>query len=152
MSSTAILVANFAATCFMVGLIWIIQIVHYPMFNRVGPDQVVSYAQIHTRLITGVVGPPMLIEMGTSVWLALSGSVPRFPAALWWIGLAALVLIWLSTWFLQVPCHEKLCQAFDPEIHRQLVRTNWIRTILWSFRGGLVCYALYCLLQTTPKA
>ncbi|MEZ6088298.1 MAG: hypothetical protein R3C05_09790 [Pirellulaceae bacterium] len=143
MSIQAIFVANLAATLFMVGLIWTIQIVHYPMFDRVGLEGSVRYAQDHNRLITWVVGPPMLIEMGTTIALAFGEDLPRVPAIVWWVGFVALILIWTSTWLLQVPCHEKLCTQFDSAVHQRLVKTNWIRTILWSFRGTLLCYALY---------
>jgi hypothetical protein len=35
-----VLLANLAATFFMVGLIWFVQIVHYPLFGQVGRDRV----------------------------------------------------------------------------------------------------------------
>jgi hypothetical protein len=56
------------------------------------------------------------------------------------IGLALLAIIWLSTAFVQVPCHNGLSQGFDAIVHRRLVRTNWIRTVAWSLRGLLVLW------------
>jgi hypothetical protein len=38
---------HLAATWFMVGLIWVIQIVHYPLFTSVGSD---SFAEYERRL------------------------------------------------------------------------------------------------------
>ena len=58
-----------AATWFLVGLIWIIQVVHYPLFARVGEDGFVAYEAAHTRLISLVVGPAMLVEGVATLWL-----------------------------------------------------------------------------------
>jgi hypothetical protein len=65
-----VLLAHAAATLFMVGLIWFVQVVHYPLFSRVGSDAFVPYAAAHGVLTTWVVGPPMLLEFATAGWLA----------------------------------------------------------------------------------
>ena len=51
------------ATVFMVGLIWFVQIVHYPLYANVGREQFPEYEALHNRLTTWVVGPAMLLEM-----------------------------------------------------------------------------------------
>jgi hypothetical protein len=129
-----LLVGHAAATLFMVGLIWFVQIVHYPLMGRVGESSFADYEARHTRLTGFVVGPVMLAEGATALCLVWLPSF-RSPAAL--IGLVLLVVIWLSTAFLQVPCHRRLSAEFDPVVHRRLVRSNWIRTIAWTLRGGL---------------
>ncbi|OZC02533.1 hypothetical protein BSZ36_05815, partial [Rubricoccus marinus] len=55
-------------------------------------------------------------------------------------GAALIGLIWASTAFIQVPLHNALGGAFDAEAHSRLVGTNWIRTVLWSLRAGLVLW------------
>ena len=50
MNASVCLLLNFASTWAMVGLIWLIQIVHYPLFSRVGADQFKLYEQEHQRL------------------------------------------------------------------------------------------------------
>ena len=132
-----ILLAHSAATLFMVGVIWFVQIVHYPLFAGVGREGFASYSTDHARLTGLVVGPPMLLEMATAIALVLFP--PRgVPAALPICGLALLVAVWLSTAFLQSPQHTKLARGFDAPSQRFLVRTNWLRTVLWSVRGVLV--------------
>jgi len=59
-----------------------------------------------------------------------------------WIGIALLLLIWLSTAVLQVPAHHRLGSGFDPATHRRLVLTNWVRTWAWSARGVLALLLL----------
>lgn len=128
---------HLAATLFMVGVIWFVQVVHYPLLARVGRAEAAGYEQAHTRRTAWVVGPPMLAELVTGVlllWFRPAGVAPTQAVA----GAALLVIVWLSTQFVQVPCHERLSRAFDPAVHRRLVRTNWIRTVGWSLRGTLV--------------
>lgn len=129
--------AHVSATWFMVGLIWFVQIVHYPLMRYVGSTEFVNYEQLHSRLTTWVVGPAMLIEVATLAWL-LYFHPPELSRS--WLGASALLLaiIWISTQAIQVPCHAELCQRWDGAMHARLVTSNWIRTIAWSARGSLV--------------
>jgi hypothetical protein len=136
---TALLVAQLAATWFMTGLIWFVQIVHYPLFARVGEDGYAAYQDAHAWLTTWVVGPPMLVEAATATWLAVTlGSGPQGWA--WWLAAGLLAVVWLSTATLQVPAHGDLARGFDPAAHRRLVGTNWLRTVGWSARALLVSW------------
>ena len=132
-----LLLANAFATIFMTGLIWFVQVVHYPLFARVGGEEFPAYSRAHQTLTTLVVGPPMLVEALTAALLVVVRPT-GVSAALSWIGLALVAVIWLSTAALQVPAHAKLVQGFDPAIGSFLVQTNWIRTFAWTARGILV--------------
>ena len=132
-----LVVLHLAATGVMIGIIWFVQVVHYPLMALVGRDGYPAYQAAHARRTTGVVMPPMLLEMATGAWLALRPS-PFFPAPAAWTGLALLVIVWASTFFLQVPQHSRLEGGFDDAAHRRLVRGNWIRTVAWTLRGILL--------------
>ena len=123
----------------MVGLIWFVQIVHYPLFGKVGTEGFRAYAEAHSRLTTRVVGPPMLLEISTAI-LLLFVRPESVPTSLAWVGAALLAVVWLSTALLQVPRHTTLGSGFDVEAHRFLVVSNWTRTIAWSLRGGIVLW------------
>ena len=133
---------HLAATLFMTGLIWFVQVVHYPLLGRVGPNDVPGYERAHTRLAAWVVGPPMLAELTTGVLLlwVRPAAVSSLQA---WTGVVLLAVICCSTQFLQVPCHAQLSRAFDPAVQRRLVQTNWVRTVAWSLRGLLVLWMLW---------
>jgi hypothetical protein len=139
MNGASIFLLNLISTWYMVGLIWMVQVVHYKMFDRVGTEQFMRYEADHNRLITPIVGIPMLVEITTDVALLVSApsGFPRWAA---WTGLALVAAIWLSTAVLQVPCHHRLMSGFDEQAYQRLVATNWIRTALWSIRGGLLAY------------
>ena len=135
------LLAQFASTWSMIGIIWFVQIVHYPLFAGVGGPQYRRYMAGHTRLTGWVVGPPMLLEAATSVLLVFQAP-PGVEARAAWLGAILLGLIWASTWLLQVPRHGQLAGEFHPRVHAALVSTNWVRTIAWSLRGGLTVWWL----------
>lgn len=141
MAELALLI-NAAATFFMVGLIWFVQVVHYPLMARVGREQFISYSESHSRLTGYVVGPPMLAEAATTALLLVArpAAVPLWSAAL---GAGLLAAIWLSTALLQIPRHTALGTGFDRREHRALVTTNWLRTAAWSARGALVGWMLW---------
>jgi uncharacterized membrane protein len=142
----AILLIQLAATWFMVGLIWVIQIVHYPLFADVGEAQFEVYSQKHQFLITFIVGPVMVAEMITAVMLAW---YPPEPAAASWlrVALVLLLVIWISTALIQAPSHGRLAKGFDLAGIRSLVNGNWIRTVAWTARGGILLVVLNQLLS-----
>lgn len=136
------LLAHVASTVCMVGVIWFVQVVHYPLMGAIGKTEFLTYEQRHKWLTTWVVGPPMLVEAATTVlflWFRPSG------VSIWfvWFGVILLAILWLSTAFLQVPCHESLSKGFDAIVHRRLVLTNWIRTVAWSLRGLLALWMIW---------
>jgi hypothetical protein len=139
MVPAVVFIVQVAATLFMTGVIWFVQVVHYPLFSHTRGMEFTDYEAAHSVLTTRVVAPPMAIEAACAVlmvWFRPAGAVA------WqvWAGLALLAVIWLSTAFVQVPCHEALARGFDARVHRRLVRTNWVRTIAWSLRALLVLW------------
>lgn len=132
----------------MFGVIWFVQICHYPLFSLVGPDAFPTFEAAYTRATSFVIVPLMLGELATSLWLAL-GPVPGPLRSLAWWGLALIGLIWLSTFLLQVPLHQQLLAGFDAEVHLRLLRTNWIRTLAWSGRAALAMAMVWRSLPAT---
>jgi uncharacterized membrane protein len=138
---------HLCSTFYLVGLIWMVQVVHYELMDRVGEDGFARYEADHGRLITPIVAPPMIIELATGVLLAMGYAPAWLPR---WVAIAGLVAIggiWLSTFLLQVPFHAVLMNGFNLDAYRGLVTTNWIRTALWTLRGGVLGYYLACALR-----
>ena len=143
-----VFLSQIAATLYMTGLIWFVQVVHYPLLGAVGQSDFSAYERRHMSLTTWVVAPPMLVEATTAILLFWF----RPPGVTTWQlggGIILLTLIWLSTAYLQVPCHETLLIGFDVKVHQRLITTNWIRTIAWSLRGVLVLWMLWGLCKQT---
>jgi hypothetical protein len=140
-----VLLAHVGATLFMVGLIWFVQVVHYPLFGSVGREGFAEYSQAHSRLTGFVVGPPMLVEAGTAVALVVRPP-EGVPFSLPLLGLGLLAVVWLSTALLQSPQHTVLGRGFVAASHRFLVVSNWVRTACWTARGVLVLLMTAALL------
>ncbi|GIW74660.1 MAG: hypothetical protein KatS3mg103_1182 [Phycisphaerales bacterium] len=139
--TTFLLAVHAAATWFMVGLIWFVQLVHYPLFTHVHGEAWRAYHRRHTARTTLVVGVAMPVELFATVWL-----VSLQPGAASLAGAVLLAIAWACTFFVQVPLHARLAGLDDPHTRMRLiemlVRTNWVRTAAWSVRGGLALWML----------
>lgn len=142
-----LLTSHLFTTAAMVGLIWFVQVVHYPLFASVGADGFAGYERLHQRSTSFVVGPLMAVEGVTAVWLVVAppnGMSRLLPL----LGLAVLGIIHASTVLLQVPQHAALVDGYDAARVHRLVRTNWVRTVGWSLRG--IIAAVMIVQFTTP--
>jgi hypothetical protein len=141
-----VLLLHAGATLIMTGVIWIVQVVHYPLFARVGAEGFAGYQNAHSGLITLVVMPAMLVELGTAAWLVVQRPA-QIPLWLALAGLGLVGILWLSTFFVQVPQHGALARGFDADAHRSLVNGNWIRTTAWSIRSLIALWMVGTLME-----
>lgn len=131
-----LLLAQAAASCAMMGLIWFVQLVHYPAYRYVGEAEFRRYQTHHQRATAWVVGPPMLVEV-TSAAALVVWPVAGIPLVWGWLGLGLLAMIWASTAFWQVPEHTRLVVSGRQADVERLVSSNWLRTIGWTLRAAL---------------
>ena len=129
-----------AATWFMVGLIWFVQTVHYPLFGQVGDSSFVRYHRRHSERITRLLAVPALAEVVTAAGLVWARP-DAVPLSLVLLGGVLLAAIWIVTALVQVPQHRQLASGAGVDVV-PLVRANWIRTLLWTARGGLVVWMI----------
>lgn len=136
-----VLVGGAAATWAMVGLIWMVQIVHYPMLARFSATAPGAAALDHQRRTTWVVGPLMAVEGVTALVLLVER--PATMSAGSAVAAAGLLGVALaSTAIVQVPLHRRLAAGHDAEVAARLVRTNWVRTVAWTARGVVLAAVL----------
>jgi hypothetical protein len=109
-------------------LIWIIQILHYPSFLFIDKASFTEFENFHTKRISLIVIPLMLAELVLLIY------------DFRWILFFILAGIWLSTFLIQVPCHNKLKQGKNLEIIHRLIFSNWIRTLLWTVKFLVIIY------------
>lgn len=132
-------------TWILVGVIWFTQIVHYPLYRNI-KEGFVEYERAHIRRTAFLIAPLMLIDVITAiilVGLTETGILTKLAFA----NLIFLVLIWLSTFLLQVEQHQKLCIRFSKEILRNLLVSNWVRTFLWTGKGLVLAAIVYLLFK-----
>ena len=115
----------------MVGVIWVIQLVHYPSFHFINKKDYEKFQDFHMKRITYIVMPTMLIELLTGVYLILSGLGEEITFI---ISMALLGLIWLQTAIFFSRIHQKLTLGYQKRLVDSLVKINWARTVMWSGR------------------
>lgn len=127
--------AHGGITWFLVGLIWIVQRVHYPSMLFVDEVRFEEFEEMHCRRIGQIVAPAMIAEGALAVALVLWAPTAA-AQGLAVIGAGLAGVIWWSTFFIQVPLHNRLQQGKNTDTILRLIATNWIRTAAWSLRGG----------------
>jgi hypothetical protein len=118
----------------MVGVIWFVQLVHYPLLAIIGVDRAPVFANEHQRRTAWVVGLPMAVE-GVTTLVLLVARPDGVDVRLAWVGAVVLAVVLAATVFLSVPLHERTARDPDATVGRRLVATNWPRTIGWTLRG-----------------
>ena len=146
------------STWFMTGVIWFVQVVHYPLFAKVGESAFTTYESLHTMRTGWVVAPMMILELGSTCLLLVEKpaafTLPQGqellspPSSLLIMLLIACTLgVWASTFFIQVPLHGQLLGEGNPQVIQRLVASNWIRTVLWTGKSLLLLWIVWNILQ-----
>jgi hypothetical protein len=143
---TAVLLANVVSTFFMLGLAWFVQVVHYPLFPLVGREYFPAYHERHSRLTAWLVIAPMLVELLSSIILALKP--PSGGSGLALAGAVLAVSIWVLTAFAAAPAHGRIGLAgLDHASQRSLIRISWVRTLAWTSHAAVVVLLLAAVLS-----
>ncbi|MDB4409072.1 hypothetical protein N9165_03305 [Akkermansiaceae bacterium] len=124
-----LLLIQLIASAAMTGIIWIVQVAVYPLFAKVGAEAFNVYHEDYMFLVSFVIMPLMAIEALTCAACFFWGNNRDFLAPSILFG-----MICLSTALIQVPHHQALTQAAVGG----LVAGNWVRTIAWTLRTGLL--------------
>ena len=135
-----VLLGHLIFTSIMTGVIWVIQIVHYPSFHFIEKELYTAFQKFHMNKISIIVIPIMLAELITGMMLFLDrGSKSPFLI----ISFVILVLIWLITGVFFSKAHNELMTGYQELVVNQLVVMNWIRTLLWTLRLLLLTSFVY---------
>lgn len=120
----------------MTGIIWYVQVIQYPLFKKVGKDHFLKYERAHVQRSGILIAPIMLAELISTLFLLFrySDSLAIITATL------LLAVIWISTFFIQVPIHRQLKSKFDMDLIDKLVNTNWTRTVAWTAKSCLLLF------------
>ena len=126
---------HFLSTSLMVGIIWVIQLLHYPTFHFIKESDYVEFQHFHMQRISFIVVPVMIIELLSGFML-----VYYFRSNLLILCLIILLVIWLITFVFFTKLHQSLLGGYDKIIVDNLVQINWSRTVLWSLRLIILIY------------
>ncbi len=110
----------------LVGVILMTQILSYPLLLKLGISNFYNYYNSYTKRISFIVIPLMIFEVLLSIILnIILNNFYLFASNI------LLIVVWGSTFFIQVPIHNKLSSNHSYVLINKLIYTNWIRTIAW---------------------
>ena len=121
-------------------LIWIVQLIIYPSFRFYTPEDLQKWHRQYTKRITAVVMPLMLTQLMVYVLQLFDGF-----AVYNLISVVVVFLLWLITFAVFVPLHQMIeTNTFKTSTLSNLVKYNWIRTVLWSLLFLIsLCHELF---------
>ncbi len=135
------MIAHALATWFLVGMIWTVHLVHYPLFADVGAAEYVDFQAEHVRRIGAVLVVPWFVEGVTTLGLLLLVRRRReLLVAL--AGAAAAAGVLLISGFASAPAHAELADGFDAAVHDRLMDWNLVRAWLWTGKGAVAALLL----------
>ena len=109
-------------------LIWLVQIIIYPVFLYITEDQFRIWHKIYCKRISYFVLPLMIAQLFES-----ASACFFIGSHLEWIKLGCVLSAWIFTFLISAPCHQNLTKygKVEREIYK-LISTNWYRTWIWS--------------------
>ena len=127
---------NLSVSCFMLGVVWLVQLVSYPLFSYVNSKDFTKYHSVHMEKITPLVSIVMVLEVVVAFGLLFY--TPTISGFILAINLSLVGFIWISTAFLQIPYHRSLAFPTNRIFYtKKLINTNWVRTGLWTLKSLL---------------
>ena len=120
-----------AFTLYMTVMIWSMQILEYPLFALVGPQEFPAYHTRHNRGLLFVIVPSILAFVSAVALIVVRPS----PIPLWSsITVAVLDLVIIAyTVAREAPLHARLDRGgYSSAVINDLVHGNWVRTLLWT--------------------
>ncbi len=123
---------------YLVSLVFMTQFITYPTFLHIDKDKFSEYHRKYVNNISFIVAPVMLIELLTLSLIAYFSSEFLIIKSLF-----LLLVIWLTTFFIMIPSHNRISKSFNIKEIKSLINYNWIRTILWSFKLLVIIFLFY---------
>jgi len=81
----------------------------------------------------------MLAEIALGAWLVVRSGFNGD----WSIPFVLILIAWISTFFIQIPIHNRLEDGKDDQQIQKLISSNWIRTVCWTAKLGFVAWLTY---------
>ena len=132
------LMIHIISTSIMVGVIWVIQLVHYPSFKYVNESDYINFQKYHMSNISYIVFPVMFTELITALIILFFGEKSLFFV----LSLICLFLIWVITGVLFTKYHSILKEGKDLMIIEKMIKANWIRALLWTMRLIMILFVI----------
>ena len=122
---------NLIVSLYMVGVIWTIQLVHYPSFLYVDTNSFKKFSDFHQLRMTILVAPAMILELSFSLWTYMQDM-----NAVNFVIFALSLILWALTFIIFVPMHRQLLEdGKELKLITKMIKFNWVRTFFWSIKA-----------------
>lgn len=142
MLSWIIFIIQLVSSFMMIGIVWLQQLIGYPLFLLVPRESFRDYHRVHLNRSQLFIGPLMLVE-AVSAGLLLIWPIPQVSYYLYLINFLLVAAIWIETFLMLVPVHTRLNEVHSPEAISRLIRLNQIRAATWTMHGLILIAILY---------
>ena len=111
----------------LVVLIWVVQLIIYPRFQKYSTEELLSWHGPYSRRISIIVIPLMLAQLlQYTIYVLEETNIYSVSAAI------LILAVWLLTFLYFVPAHQRISRGETGRVVKQLTTVNWWRTIIWS--------------------
>lgn len=145
-----ILLVQVLTTWTLLGILWFVQVVHYPLFRRI-KENFVQYERANLRKTAALLLPLLFIDLITNVMLVISLEKGPYTFLISF-ALAMNIITWFSAFFFQIEQHHELSMHFSKNIIHKLVKTNWVSTIAWTVKAALIFTLVFIMKQLCGPA
>ncbi|MAV64911.1 MAG: hypothetical protein CBC84_000890 [Pelagibacteraceae bacterium TMED124] len=114
----------------LIGVIIVTQLVSYPLFLKVPKQSFSNYHSLYTNRISIIVIPLMIVEVFITFYILFNFYYSIYAQMLFF----ALMIVWLSTFLIQVPLHNCISGIKNTKNIKELIYSNWIRTFFWIIK------------------
>jgi hypothetical protein len=138
-----------AFTLYMTGMIWSMQILEYPLFALVGPQEFPAYHTRHNRGLLFVIVPSLLaLVSAVALIVARPSPIPLWSSII----VAVLDLVILGyTAAREAPLHARLDHGgYSAAVIHDLVLGNWVRTLLWTANALILLWVTAHVVFVVP--
>jgi hypothetical protein len=146
MFESVLLYVHAFATWMMIGLIFFVQVVYFPLYKRL-KDKFTPYDVKDIKHMGMLVAPVFFFEFLSAVILVFYKYHDSTYRILSFVNLLMLVSIWVVNYYLQVKRYGVKTLLFLDKMHHFLLTSNWYRTCVWFLRG-LVVLAMLLFLES----
>jgi hypothetical protein len=141
---SCLLLTNVAATLFLTGVVWSLQMVQFPLMLSARGVDFTAYVRAQRTRNSILMALPMLVELITAIWLLTTPIPSRHLTN----AMVLLAIIWIATFGAIAPQHSRIMRGYDEHAIRVLIRSNWIRTVCWTGRAGLMSWIVVIWIRT----
>lgn len=124
------------------GQMWVLQLMHYPLYRDIGGAEFAAYVAANNRHAVLPAILPSLATLVLSIVLVFRRP-PMLSVALVLAGVACNVAVLLSTLVWQGRLHGELARVGKSDVLiDRLVATNWVRTLSFTVQAALAMVML----------